>query len=202
MHTFFLDVLNSFLEVERELLHDKVGVELITQYVKTWNDFTKFVKLVCINVFDFLERYYIKNQKKLLIGEHCLDLLKEVVYASCSDSLRSSVFNQISKVIKLRDQLKLERVGFTAEIGGFDTHGTFDSQTKVGFEKINKVLQTFKEEMEAQNAWENVAVVLTSDFGRTITSNGKGTDHGKYIIISVCKFVINLFLRGFHDAES
>ena len=36
--------------------------------------------------------------------------------------------------------------------------------------------------MEAQNAWENVAVVLASDFGRTISSNGKGTDHGKYEI--------------------
>ena len=26
--------------------------------------------------------------------------------------------------------------------------------------------------------WDNVAVLLVSDFGRTITSNGKGTDHG------------------------
>ena len=51
----------------------------------------------------------------------------------------------------------------------------------MGFEKINKVIQTFKEEMEAQNAWENVAVVLASDFER-ISSNGKGTDHGKYEI--------------------
>ena len=46
----------------------------------------------------------------------------------------------------MRDQLKLERAGFTAEIGGFDTHGTFDSQTQVGFAKINKVIKTFKEE--------------------------------------------------------
>ena len=60
------------------------------------------------------------------------------------------------------------------------THGTFDSETQKGFEKINKVIKTFKEEMEAQNAWNDVAVVLVSDFGRTITSNGKGTDHGKY----------------------
>ena len=98
------------------------------------------------------------------------------------DNSLSSSFNQISKIIKLRDQLKLERAGFTAEIGGFDTHGTFDSETQKGFEKINKVIKTFKEEMEAQNAWNDVAVVLVSDFGRTITSNGKGTDHGKYEI--------------------
>ena len=44
------------------------------------------------------------------------------------------------------------------------------------------MIKTFKEEMEAQNAWNDVAVVLVSDFGRTITSNGKGTDHGKYDI--------------------
>lgn len=26
--------------------------------------------------------------------------------------------------------------------------------------------------------WDNVTVVVGSEFGRTLTSNGKGTDHG------------------------
>ena len=82
-----------------------------------------------------------------------------------------SSFNQISNH-QIEDQLKLERAGFTAEIGGFDTHIHLIARHK-GFEKINKVIKTFKEEMEAQNAWNDVAVVLVSDFGRTITSNGK-----------------------------
>eukprot|EP00505_MAST-04D_sp_SCG-Rhode-Island_P001246 Stramenopile-MAST_4_protein_1246 len=90
----------------------------------------------------------------------------------------NSAFNQISKIIKLRDELKLERAGFIASVHGFDTHHSFDDQTSLHFDRINSAISTFKEEMDAQNMWDNVAILLVSDFGRTITSNGKGTDHG------------------------
>merc|ERR1711991_280991 len=33
-------------------------------------------------------------------------------------------------------------------------------------------------ELQSQRAWDDVVVVTVSDFGRTITSNGAGTDHG------------------------
>lgn len=99
----------------------------------------------------------------------------------------SSQFNQISKIIKLREDLKLERAGFIASVHGFDTHHSFDDQTSQHFGRINDALSTFKDEMVAQGMWDNVAVLLVSDFGRTITSNGKGTDHawgGNYALIS------------------
>ena len=42
-------------------------------------------------------------------------------------------------------------------------------------------------EMKAQdNVWENITMVTTSDFGRTLSSNGAGTDHawaGNHILL-------------------
>merc|ERR550514_2312061 len=32
--------------------------------------------------------------------------------------------------------------------------------------------------MKRQSVWDKVTIVSTSDFARTLTSNGKGTDHG------------------------
>merc|ERR1712224_914652 len=39
-------------------------------------------------------------------------------------------------------------------------------------------LGAFEDEMKKQGMWENVTVVVVSEFGRTITTNGRGTDHG------------------------
>ena len=39
-------------------------------------------------------------------------------------------------------------------------------------------LSAFVTEMKVQARWQDVTVVSTSEFGRTITSNGAGTDHG------------------------
>ena len=71
-------------------------------------------------------------------------------------------------ITELKDQLELERAGFITTVHGFDTHHTFDDQTSLHFDRMNSAITTFKEEMVAQNMWDNVAVLLVSDFGRTV----------------------------------
>ena len=44
-------------------------------------------------------------------------------------------------------------------------------------EIVDQSLAAFKREMVHQGIWDNVAVVTTSDFARTLTTNGIGTDH-------------------------
>ena len=47
------------------------------------------------------------------------------------------------------------------------------------FAELNKALTYFRNEMVAQRLWTNVTLVVTSDFGRTLTANsGDGSDHG------------------------
>ena len=43
---------------------------------------------------------------------------------------------------------------------------------------INAALRAFVNEMKSQGRWDDVTVLSASEFGRTITSNGRGTDHG------------------------
>jgi len=38
-------------------------------------------------------------------------------------------------------------------------------------------LESFEKEMKLQGLWGNVTIVQASEFGRTITSNGDGSDH-------------------------
>mmetsp|Transcript_3880 Transcript_3880/g.6488 ORF Transcript_3880/g.6488 Transcript_3880/m.6488 type:complete len:142 (+) Transcript_3880:51-476(+) len=60
------------------------------------------------------------------------------------------------------------------------------ARLKTNFIQLNTALTTFKKEMEAQGLWDSVAVVITSDFGRSLTANsGLGSDHawgGNYFV--------------------
>ena len=77
--------------------------------------------------------------------------------------------------MKMRGDLGTERGVFLTKTGGWDTHNTFDLAPR--FTPINDALKSFKSEMQAQGIWDDVVVVTVSDFGRTLTSNGLGTDH-------------------------
>ena len=53
------------------------------------------------------------------------------------------------------------------------------------FEELNDGILRFKNEMEAQNKWNDVAVVLVSEFARTLMGNtGNGSDHGMSCIFT------------------
>ena len=86
-------------------------------------------------------------------------------------------FKQVSRVINSRDKLNTERDVFFVNIGGFDTHSEVLETLQNKFEQIDHALAAFEAEMVKQNLWDNVVVMSASDFGRTLRSNGKGTDH-------------------------
>jgi uncharacterized protein (DUF1501 family)/uncharacterized protein (DUF1800 family) len=105
-----------------------------------------------------------------------------LVTAFGTDSM-SRQFEQVAKLIKIRDQLNTERAVFVTQRGGYDTHGTFDLSKLFG--DIDTGMSSFVEEMKAQGIWDDVVVMTVSEFGRTLTSNGGGTDHawgGNYFV--------------------
>lgn len=81
-------------------------------------------------------------------------------------------FKMIAKAIKGKDDLGIDRGTFFMRIGGFDTH--FDQEEILGsrFEDISSSIDGFVQEMKEQGMWQNVVLVTSSDFARTITPNG------------------------------
>jgi len=107
--------------------------------------------------------------------------LEEVELASGAtfdgeDSLARQL-REVAKVMKSDiSNEQMERGAFFTEYGGFDTHDTHDVSPHMA--GLDSALAAFKDEMTAQGIWDDVAVVCVSDFARTLTSNGHGTDHG------------------------
>merc|ERR1712232_986270 len=48
----------------------------------------------------------------------------------------------------------------------------------MGYKAVNEGLDSFVTELKAQGVFESVVLFSMSDFGRTLTFNGQGTDHG------------------------
>merc|ERR1712032_448484 len=86
-------------------------------------------------------------------------------------------FEQVSRVIAARKAFDAEVDVFYVELGGFDTHSDMLEGTAQNYKDIDVALDMFVKQMKTLGVWENVVVQSISEFGRTMTSNGQGTDH-------------------------
>ena len=70
-----------------------------------------------------------------------------------------------------------ERDVFYVELSGFDHHSDLTDSLDTKFGDMNVGIETFVAEMKAIGMWDSVTVQSLSEFGRTMTTNGAGTDH-------------------------
>jgi uncharacterized protein (DUF1501 family)/uncharacterized protein (DUF1800 family) len=83
---------------------------------------------------------------------------------------------QVARLIKALPSIGYERALFFTSASGFDTHFTFELDQI--FKEVDDGIGNFMQEMKLQGRWDDVAVMSFSEFGRTMTTNGAGTDHG------------------------
>jgi len=90
----------------------------------------------------------------------------------------SQSLRQIARVIGARDALGVTRQTFFVTVGGWDHHDdVLDNQANM-LPAISAGLQEFRDALVELGVFDEVTTFTTSDFGRTLTSNGKGSDHG------------------------
>jgi len=83
----------------------------------------------------------------------------------------------VAKLIATRDRLQLSRQVFFVTTGGFDTHDDQLNDQPNLLATVSDGLQRFDDALQQIAFAQNVTVFTQSDFGRTLTSNGDGTDH-------------------------
>jgi uncharacterized protein (DUF1501 family) len=78
----------------------------------------------------------------------------------------------------LRGASGARRQVFFVSLGGFDTHDVQNRNHTDLMARLAHALRYFDTSLGALNARNNVTSFTASDFGRTFTSNGDGTEHG------------------------
>jgi len=89
----------------------------------------------------------------------------------------AATLKSVVKTIKIRSQLGLNRQTFFVQYGGWDHHGEL-LETQAGMlSTLDAAIGAYQRALEALGLQNDVVTFTASDFGRTLRSNGRGTDH-------------------------
>ena len=103
----------------------------------------------------------------------------------------ASQLHTVAAMIAARQSLGVTRQVFFVSLGGFDNHGDQFGRDAVSgnktllagkhfdlLRKLDEALRTFYDATVAMGVAGSVTTMTMSDFGRTLKSNGQGSDHG------------------------
>ena len=83
----------------------------------------------------------------------------------------------VARLIAVRDELQMQRQIFFVATGGFDSHDDQNQNQPGLLGGISDAIAAFHAATEELQIANSVTTFTQSDFGRTLTSNGDGTDH-------------------------
>lgn len=83
----------------------------------------------------------------------------------------------VARLISARDRLDMQRQIFFVAAGGFDSHDNQNEDQPGLLGDVSDSLAAFYNATVELGVAESVTAFTQSDFGRTLTSNGDGTDH-------------------------
>jgi uncharacterized protein (DUF1501 family) len=84
----------------------------------------------------------------------------------------------VAQIIGARSSLGAKRQVFMVTIGGFDLHDYLDTRHAPLLKKVDEAMTAFYKATVELGVANQVTSFTASDFGRTLTSNGDGSDHG------------------------
>lgn len=91
----------------------------------------------------------------------------------------------VAETIAARESLNKRRQTFFVEVGGWDQHATLESHPKM-LADLSTAISEFQAAMSELGTGDQVTLFTASDFGRTLSPNGTGTDHawgGNHLVV-------------------
>lgn len=90
----------------------------------------------------------------------------------------ASQLNVVARMIFARSALSANRQVFFVSLGGFDNHDELLTEHNLRMQTVDSAVNAFYSWLQQMQMENSVTLFTASDFGRTLTSNGDGSDHG------------------------
>jgi uncharacterized protein (DUF1501 family) len=84
----------------------------------------------------------------------------------------------VARLIAARNSLSTKRQVFFVSLGGFDLHDNLLAGHTTNMTRVSEAMTAFYQTTSNLGVAGDVTAFTASDFGRTLTSNGDGSDHG------------------------
>ena len=96
------------------------------------------------------------------------------------DNPLAAQLNTAARLMAIRNEagINVQRQVFFVSLGGFDLHDGLVTQHPKLLAKLAQALKQLDTDLGTLGLRDKVTTFTASDFGRTITSNGDGSDHG------------------------
>lgn len=95
-----------------------------------------------------------------------------------NDNTLAKKLRTVARLIAARDLLGVKRQVFMVVLGGFDSHAGLNNAHPYLLGQVDFALNAFYSAMKEMGVANNVTTFTASDFGRTLSANGNGSDHG------------------------
>ncbi len=125
----------------------------------------------------FMASTYTRTEDRInaLIAE--LAAAQQITTEFPDDNELATELKMVSKMISIRESLGMKRQIFFVALGGWDTHGNQLNDHAERLGKLNDAFSSFYDATVELNVADSVTTFTASDFSRTMSINGDGTDH-------------------------
>ena len=164
------------------------GVQGITPVVPTWNSESGFLQRLQMGAIKDLSSQIYSNIFQDTFGEltnQAVDSFEEFENAISAVQLNtafsatslSSNLKMIARVIAAREALGMSRQTFFVSYGGWDHHDEVLNNQLYMLGVVSNAINEFQNALAEIGDQEKDTLFTISDFARTLTSNGNGSDH-------------------------
>jgi len=130
---------------------------------------------------EFIKEYASIQQRAMGVTEELGAVLSQnegISITPDEDNSLAQRLGMVAQLIAAREQLGMRRQIFFVNMRGFDVHDNQSKEMPGLFSELTGAMQFFQSAMEDLGQSENVTTFAASDFGRSLSGNGDGTDHG------------------------
>lgn len=99
-------------------------------------------------------------------------------FVGLTNNSLASQMKMVARLIEARGKLGAKRQVFFVSIGGFDLHDNLMGNHVTNMKRVSDAMTAFYQTTANLGVAGDVTAFTASDFGRTLTSNGDGSDHG------------------------
>ena len=99
-------------------------------------------------------------------------------FPSGSTNYLAAQLKMVARLIRGRTALGVKRQVFFVSMGGFDLHDDIDTKQGPLMARLSEAMSAFQDYINTNDLGSKVTAFTASDFGRTLSSNGNGSDHG------------------------
>jgi uncharacterized protein (DUF1501 family) len=151
--------------------------------VQTWNPDRRaaFLALRDATQGNALQRQYAAVMRRSMDNEIMINNALDgetSLSTSFPDTRLGRQLHMVARLINVRGDLEMQRQIFYVGLGGFDTHDNQLADQSDGLAELDGALAAFHAATTEMGVANSITTFTASEFGRTTSVNGDGTDHG------------------------